>query len=81
MTLSCGTGGRAATGSLISFFPRRGPRVRVSWLHSSVRFLSLPVVSGQQMSEMNRYNTEVWEVGVEDDQQNKFCLLPGALGG
>ena len=83
ITLSCGTRGWAATGSLISFFPRRELRVRVSWLHSSVRFLSspLPVVSGQQVSEMNRYDIEGWEVGVEDDQQNKFCLLPGALGG
>ena len=30
---------------------------------------------------MNRYDIKGWEVGVEDDQQNKFCLLPGALGG
>ena len=27
---------------------------------------------------MNRYDIKGWEVGVEDDQQNKFCLLPGA---
>ena len=58
-------------------------RVQASWLHSSVRFLSSPlhVVSGQRMSEMNRYDIEGWEVGVGDDQQNKFCLLPGSLGG
>ena len=64
--------------------PQEGTaRVRASWLHSSVRFLSSPlhVVSGQRMSEMNRYDIEGWEVVVGDDQQNKFCLLPGSLGG
>lgn len=48
-----------------------------------VGFLSRPlhVVSGQRMSEINRYGIDDWEVGWGEGQQSKFCLLSDSLGG